>query len=138
MQALLFRCLFHYWRANVDPEQLAEMAWKDLSRERRSVQPFPRTRGMLPPHPSVLGACLQTPSGDALHLQTDHGLDGEEGEIAKALVGTAQGNAVVFFLGQHLSQLGKKKTIGQVRLWGDDSAGAKHYDRNFLYEIVDV
>ncbi|KAK5736904.1 hypothetical protein LTR17_007048 [Elasticomyces elasticus] len=63
---------------------------------------------------------------------------GEEGDIAKALFGTHNGNAVAFFLGQHLAQLGRKKTVSQVTLWGDAGPKSKDYYRNLLVYVVDV
>ncbi|KAK5684401.1 hypothetical protein LTS10_004269 [Elasticomyces elasticus] len=61
----------------------------------------------------------------------------EEGEIARALLGSHNGNVGVYFLGQHLDVI-KKKTFSKVTLWGNDGPGSNHYDRNLLFYVVDV
>ncbi|KAF2826906.1 hypothetical protein CC86DRAFT_416671, partial [Ophiobolus disseminans] len=50
------------------------------------------------------------------------GMDGEEGEAAKALIGSPNGLAPGYFLLQHKRQLGGTKFIWKIRIFKDDGA----------------
>ncbi|KAK3642644.1 hypothetical protein LTR56_010692 [Elasticomyces elasticus] len=63
--------------------------------------------------------------------------DGQvNGDIARAILGSSNGNVVAFFLAQHRAQIGKKSTVSKVQSFGD--AKVNEYDRHFLFHIVEV
>ncbi|KAK4892337.1 hypothetical protein LTR27_009171 [Elasticomyces elasticus] len=57
---------------------------------------------------------------------------GTKESIARALLGTPNGNGIVFFLAQHLRQTGKRLTVSKVQFWGNPS------DRKLLFYIEEV
>ncbi|KAK4892048.1 hypothetical protein LTR27_009398 [Elasticomyces elasticus] len=63
--------------------------------------------------------------------------DGQvNGDIARAILGSSNGNVVAFFLAQHRAEIGKKLTVSKVQFFGD--AKVNEYDRHFLFHIVEV
>ncbi|KAK3623768.1 hypothetical protein LTR56_021421 [Elasticomyces elasticus] len=130
------------------------LQWKDAVKAHGT---FPPDFGSvsLPPlafppvHCYVIGAeiYMLTLKTDQQHQQELVGwpgktyrMDGpdEEGEIARALLGSHNGNVGVYFLGQHLDAIKKKKTFSKVTLWGNDGPDSNHYDRNLLFYVVNV
>ncbi|KAK5732265.1 hypothetical protein LTR17_010711 [Elasticomyces elasticus] len=57
---------------------------------------------------------------------------GTKESIARALLGTPNGNGIVFFLAQHLRQTGKRLTVSKVQFWGNPA------DRKLLFYIEEV
>ncbi|KAK5731689.1 Mitochondrial import inner membrane translocase subunit tim8 [Elasticomyces elasticus] len=58
------------------------------------------------------------------------------GDIARAILGSSNGNVVAFFLAQHRAKVGKKLTVSKVQFFSD--AKVNEYDRHFLFHIVEV
>ncbi|KAK1070290.1 hypothetical protein LTR74_004206 [Friedmanniomyces endolithicus] len=67
----------------------------------------------------------------------DYYMDAEDqnGEIAKAFLGSSNGHAVAFFLAQHEHLIGKRLTVEKVRWWDD---GWDEFGKSFLFYVVEV
>ncbi|KAK3634635.1 hypothetical protein LTR56_015215 [Elasticomyces elasticus] len=83
---------------------------------------------------------------DAVQAMPDHALKpypgneysmtdpGIRGEIARAFLGSHNGNVVAFFLAQHRDEIGRKLTVSKVQFFGD--AAISQYNRHFLFHVV--
>ncbi|KAK3634306.1 hypothetical protein LTR56_015340 [Elasticomyces elasticus] len=57
-------------------------------------------------------------------------------DVARAFLGSHNGNVVAYFLAQHRKDIGKKLTVSKVRFFGNKNNGP--YDRHFLFFVEPV
>ena len=95
-----------------------------------------RKVGQERPKGSKMGSTWQAPVWPGLVVHSSGASDEKEANHFTALLGTPNGNGIVWLLAQHKEQLGQK-TVKSIRVWSDSPQGPL-YSPSMLLEIGDA